>query len=152
MATVSKQTVASRRIVIVGKRIGRPFKTPPKGKRAPLSLLVRPTLKRLIDQRAQVNGRTQSAEAEAMLERLLALEETLETMRTDLSEIERGSIDAVLRRRGHKGIGSPYGVIWFPPGYPKIEHSRFDRSTNPTNLLTTQANQCVNPAENRRQH
>jgi hypothetical protein len=118
MAKVLKQLAAP-------KRIGRPFKAPPKGKRAPLSLLVRPTLKRLIDERAQVNGRTQSAEAEAMLERLLMLEETLETMRTTLSEIESGSVDAALKRRGYVPVRSPHGTIWFPPGYPQIEHSRF---------------------------
>ena len=55
MTTVLRKTDAP-------KRIGRPFKAPKKGKRAPLSLLVRPEIKRLVDARAKANSRTQSQE------------------------------------------------------------------------------------------
>ena len=51
------------------KRIGRPMKKPTPGARAQLGLKVPPSLKAKIDAAAVANGRTQSMEAEARLER-----------------------------------------------------------------------------------
>jgi hypothetical protein len=100
------------------KRIGRPLKPPSKGKRAPLSLLVRPDLKREIDKLATVNGRTQSAEAEALIERALAVEGTLKAMGTTLPQLRWKTAEAILRERGHLPKHTPHGDIWYPPGHP----------------------------------
>jgi hypothetical protein len=50
------------------KKQGRPVKPPAPGRRAPISLLVTPVLKRRIQQRAIVHGRTMAAETEALIE------------------------------------------------------------------------------------
>lgn len=52
-------------------RRGRPFTEPVAGKRAPLSLLVRAEIKRVVDDLARASGRTQSQEAEILIERCL---------------------------------------------------------------------------------
>jgi hypothetical protein len=107
------------------KRIGRPFKAPPKGKRASLSLLVRAEVKRHVDKLAQASGRTQSAEGEALIERALAYDRMLEAMRTTLAEMERGSVEAALHRLGYVSIRDAHGrKLWAEPGYP-IERSGF---------------------------
>ena len=59
------------------RRVGRPLKEST-GKRAQLSVLIRPDLLRAIREAAERNGRTQSQEAEHWLERLLVLEAVLD--------------------------------------------------------------------------
>ncbi len=71
------------------KRIGRPVKAPAPGKRAPLSLLVTPALKRRIEKAAQASGRTMAAEAEARLEASFHADE-LADIRTRLDEVSKG--------------------------------------------------------------
>jgi hypothetical protein len=110
-------------------RRGRPFKQPKKGKRAPLSLLVRAEIKRLVDERAKASGRTQSQEAEMLIERCLAYDQTLEAMRTNLEEMAEDRFEAALRRRGFrptlKMIDGKIWKSWAEPGYPGIESSGF---------------------------
>jgi hypothetical protein len=100
------------------KRIGRPLKPPSKGKRAPLSLLVRPDIKRDVDKLATANGRTQSAEAEALLERALAVESTLKWMGTTLPKLKQDLAEANFRERGYTWEHTPHGKIFYPPGHP----------------------------------
>jgi hypothetical protein len=104
------------------KIAGRPKKAPAAGKRAPLSLLVRPALKRLVDQMATANGTTQSAAAEFLIEQGIAVRQVLDAMGKTAEEIERGNADAALRRRGyvsHRFVAD--GRAWFfwtEPGFP----------------------------------
>jgi hypothetical protein len=98
------------------KRIGRPFKEPTKGKRAALGLLVRPEMKRLVDKRAKDNSRTQSQEAEAMLEGYLQYEQLVEATRQRLTEQLIESI--LLRHLWTRVRISKEGELWASPGYP----------------------------------
>jgi hypothetical protein len=100
------------------KRIGRPVKAPARGKRAPLSLLVTPKLKRRVEKAAQDNGRTMAAEAEALIEQGLAVTDVLTSMNTTLPELAQGRAEANFRERGYAWTHTPYGKIWWPPGHP----------------------------------
>jgi hypothetical protein len=119
-------------------RRGRPFKAPKKGKRAPLSLLVRAEVKQLVDERAKASGRTQSQEAEAMIERCLTYDQTMAAIGTTLAEMEKGNVESFLWRRGFTPIrpsgkdglplakeGGGYWTVWAEPGYPGIERPGF---------------------------
>jgi hypothetical protein len=97
---------------------GRPKKPPARGKRAPLSLLVRPALKRLVDQMATTNGTTQSAAAEFLIEQGIAVRAVLDAMGKTLADIERGNADAALRRKGYTPIRTTKGKLWAEPGFP----------------------------------
>ncbi len=100
------------------KRIGRPAKTPIKGKRVSLGLKVTAQVKRHIDEAARNSGRTQSQEAEALIEKALTYDRALEAMRTTLTKIKEGSIEAAFRSAGFIPCHSPYGKIWVPKDYP----------------------------------
>jgi TraY domain-containing protein len=50
------------------KRVGRPIKEPDPGERAPLSLRVRPMIKKKLEEAAELEGRSLSQEAEFRLE------------------------------------------------------------------------------------
>jgi hypothetical protein len=52
-----------------GKRLGRPLKAPTPGKRVALGLKVTAEIKQRIDEQARKSGRTQSQQAELMVER-----------------------------------------------------------------------------------
>jgi hypothetical protein len=101
---------------------GRPMKAPQRGKRAPLSLLVRPEIKRLVDKLATANGFTQSAQAEFLIAQGLNIQRVLDAMGKTLEEIERGNADAALRRRGYNHhrilIGDKPWSCWTEPGFP----------------------------------
>jgi predicted transcriptional regulator len=101
---------------------GRPMKAPQRGKRAPLSLLVRPEIKRLVDKLATANGFTQSAQAEFLIAQGLNIQRVLDAMGKTLEEIERGNADAALRRRGYSHhrivIGDKAWSFWTQPGFP----------------------------------
>jgi hypothetical protein len=107
------------------KRRGRPFKAPKAGKRAPLSLLVRAEIKHLVDERAKASGRTQSQEAEAMIERCLTYDQTLEAMRTTLADMQKDSVEAALFKFGYTAIRVPkpdrVWKVWAEPGFPGFE-------------------------------
>ena len=114
------------------KRRGRPFKAPKAGKRAPLSLLVRAEIKHLVDERAKASGRTQSQEAEMMIERCLTYDQTLEAMGTTLADMQKDSVEGALRRLGYTPMRVPNEdkpdrpwKLWAEPGYPGIERSGF---------------------------
>jgi hypothetical protein len=111
---------------------GRPIAEAAKGKRATMSFLVRPDLKRVIAQRAAISGRTLSAEGEAMLEGYLVFERTLTAMRTSLADMQQDTIAATLVRLGYTPVrsaqqkqdGTPW-KLWAEPGFPGIERSGF---------------------------
>lgn len=111
------------------KRRGRPFKAPKAGKRAPLSLLVRAEIKQLVDERAKASGRTQSQEAEMLIERCLQYDKTMEAMRSTLADIEKGSVEPALFRLGYTPIRTTkegkVWKLWAEPGFPGIERSGF---------------------------
>jgi hypothetical protein len=105
------------------KRVaGRPKKAPASGKRAPLSLLVRPALKRLVDRIATANGTTQSAAAEFLIEQGIAVRQVLDAMGKTLEETERGNADAAFQRRGYNRhrivVGGKAWFFWTEPGFP----------------------------------
>jgi predicted transcriptional regulator len=103
----------------MAKRIGRPpMKPPARGQRVSLGLKVTAEIKRHLDSAARVSGRTQSQEAEHLIEEGLQSRRMLDVMRTTLAEIERGSVEAAFRRQGYTPVHSPHGKIWLPPGYP----------------------------------
>src|SRR5262245_29666762 len=107
--------------------MGRPMKAPRRGKRAPLSLLVRPETKRLVDRLATRDGTTQSAMAEYLIEQGLAVRQVLDAVGKTLQEIESGNlrnVHAALLRAGFTVERYPVGnKIWKAyrePGYPRI--------------------------------
>jgi hypothetical protein len=107
------------------KRIGRPMKQPPRGTRVSLGLKVGADVKRRIDSAARASGRTQSQEAEHLIERALQYDRMLEAMRTTLADMERGSVETALYRLGYTPIRNADGKkLWAEPGYP-IERSGF---------------------------
>jgi hypothetical protein len=106
------------------KRIGRPLKAPAKGKRVSLGLKVTAEVKRHIDSAARASGRTQSQEAEHLIERALQYDQMLTAMHRTVAEIDTGNVDAAFRRKGYAPMRTPYGTAWMPPGYP-IEQSGF---------------------------
>ena len=77
-------------------------------------------MKRHIDQEAQDSGRTQSQEAERLIELALLYVEMFKAMNTPSEKI----LKSVFRKAGYTPHHSPYGDIWLPPGYP-VKRSGF---------------------------
>jgi hypothetical protein len=100
------------------KRVGRPPKPPAEGKRISLGLKVTAAVKRRIDKAAQDSGRTQSQEAEALIERAFLYDGMLQAIRTTLANISKGRIDAAFREAGFTAIHTPYGKVWVPRDFP----------------------------------
>jgi hypothetical protein len=104
-------------------RVGRPMKVPKAGARAPLSLLVRPQLKRRIESLAEASGATLSAEAESLLERALAYDDVLKATGTSIAEVALRFVDKTLRDRGYTWEHRPQGKVYYPPGHPSAPPS-----------------------------
>ncbi|MDA9521470.1 hypothetical protein XI06_14195 [Bradyrhizobium sp. CCBAU 11434] len=102
------------------KRIGRPVKPVQEGTRVSLGLKVRPEVKARIDTAARNSGRTQSQEAEHLIEMALAPITMLERMQQTFTEIERGNVEATFRRLGYMPLRTPHGTAWLPPGHPGL--------------------------------
>jgi hypothetical protein len=102
------------------KRIGRPPKKAARGeKRASLGLKVRIDIKRRIDEAAKNSGRTQSQEAEALIEKALTIEAVLAGMGSSDEKIIRQGLEAAARKLGYKPHVGVHGTEWYPPGHPK---------------------------------
>jgi hypothetical protein len=101
------------------KRIGRPLKPPAKGKRVSLGLKVTAEAKRHIDKAAQDSGRTQSQEAERLIESALLYAEMFKAMNTP----DKKLLASVFRKAGYTPRHTPYGDIWLPQGHPAAEKS-----------------------------
>jgi hypothetical protein len=101
------------------KRIGRPVKPPAKGtKRVPLGLKVATDIKDDLDKLATKSGRTQSQEAERLIEIALRFDELLEGMRAEVRKIRDGNIEAAFRAAGYIPIRQGDGQkVWVPKGY-----------------------------------
>ncbi|MFZ2075645.1 MAG: hypothetical protein WAV38_03140 [Xanthobacteraceae bacterium] len=131
--TVGPMTKAAKTAIEAGTisttaptvRIGRPMKPPAEGKRASLGLKVTAEVKAHIDAAARESGRTQSQEAERLIERALQYDELLEAMRTTVTKIKDGNIEAALRAAGYRSLHSPHGKIWVPTDYPLKQVSGF---------------------------
>ena len=110
-----------------GKRIGRPIKPALKHKRVSLGLKVTAKTKALIESLAQASGRTQSQEAEFLIERCLQYDETLRAMRRSVELIAKGNIENALHRAGWRPMRAlSTGVkTWAPPGSLGIEPDGF---------------------------
>jgi hypothetical protein len=109
------------------RRLGRPMKPPPpKGKRVSLGLKVTSEVKRHIDQAARASGRTQSQEAENLIERALQFDRVFKAMNTTLEQMERGNLRAGLQRLGCTPIrGADGHTLWAEPGHPAIKRGGF---------------------------
>jgi hypothetical protein len=94
-------------------------------RRIPLGLKVTAEAKRRIDAAARASGRTQSAEVEFRIERSFALDDLLKALNATDEQLTEKDLEARLRRRGHKAVGSPWGTIWLPPGHPDNQPSGF---------------------------
>jgi hypothetical protein len=112
------------------RRVGRPMKAPTgKQKRSQVTVLLRADIKRALVEGAKKNGRTLSAEGEAWFERLLAYDETLAAMRTDLATMQKDNIGPALWRAGftpeREMIDGKVWTKWAEPGYPGIPRTGF---------------------------
>jgi predicted transcriptional regulator len=111
------------------RRIGRPMKAPARGKRVSLGLKVRAEVKQRIDSAARATGRTQSQEAEALIEQALTYNTMLSAMNTSMQEIAKGNIEAAFRKAGYTAAHSSHGKIWVPQGYPMPRSGFIDQET-----------------------
>jgi len=100
------------------KRTGRPVKKAAPGSRVSLGLKVTAQIKDLLDAQAKVSGRTQSQEAEMMIERTIHYDRAFAAMKMTLEEIERGNLEAELQRKGYSFLRTEHGKVWLPPDYP----------------------------------
>jgi hypothetical protein len=126
-AEVTAKTLLERKVrpLDLKRAVGRPTKAPRRGKRAPLSLLVRPSTKQLVDRLATRDGTTQSAMAEYLIEQGIAVRQVLDAMGKTVEEIQSGNVHAALLRAGFavERYTDPDGKIWKAyrePGYPPI--------------------------------
>lgn len=110
------------------RRIGRPIKPAVGTSRVSLGLKVTSEVKRVIEALAVSSGRTQSQQAEHLIERCLQFDRTMEAMRATLESLETNSIEHALARKGWRLIrmrdqGENAIALWAPPGHllnPKI--------------------------------
>lgn len=107
----------------VKQRVGRPSKSVSPGQRFSLGLKVTAEIKQLIDTLARRTGRTQSQQAELMIEFYFQYQATLAALRTSLTMIEKDGVELRLFRQGWRPISSSKTSLklWAPPGYPEIE-------------------------------
>jgi hypothetical protein len=89
-----------------------------KARRIPVTLRMTPETKGRLDASALANGRSQSAEIEALIEKALNYDEVLRGMRTSVAEIVKGQVEAAMRSAGYITHRTPHGDVWLPPGYP----------------------------------
>jgi hypothetical protein len=88
-----------------GKRIGRPLKTALPGERPSLGLKVTAATKALIEALARASGRTQSAEAEYLIERCLQYDRTLMAIGVTERELSAAQAGFVTLNRGKRAAG-----------------------------------------------
>jgi hypothetical protein len=114
----------------LGKRSGRSIKEPKPGKRAQITLLVRPEIKRTLVRSARANTRTLSQEGEMVIERCLVHDRTLAAMNKTMEQIKRGNLEGALWREGYRPVRSVVGgkawKVWAEPGYPGIDPGGFE--------------------------
>ena len=104
------------------RRTGRPTKPAIGAARVSLGLKVTTETKRVIEALALASGRTQSQEAEHLIERALQFDEAMKSTRTTLESLETAHVEGVLARKGWKLIHmtDQHGRaadLWAPPGH-----------------------------------
>jgi hypothetical protein len=105
------------------KRIGRP---PKYGKRFALGLRVTAETKQAIEAAAKATGRTQSQQAEDMLERCRTYDALMEGMRTTVEQVTKGRIEQAFREAGYTETRSgPGGTIAWVLTASLAKHSGF---------------------------
>jgi hypothetical protein len=112
------------------RRAGRPTKPAVGVSRVSLGLKVTASTKRMIEALAIVSGRTQSQEAEHLIERCLQYDKTMESTRTTLESLETNSIEHTLARKGWRLVRmrdqhENSADLWAPPGHQMNPRSGF---------------------------
>jgi hypothetical protein len=107
------------------RKARRPAAAAEQQKRHQLAFIASAEVKELIVSMAQSSGRTQSQVVELLIERAITYDRTVASMNRSLDEIRRGNIEGALRAEGYVAGASPYGKIWYPPGYPLTHRSGF---------------------------
>jgi hypothetical protein len=92
-------------VTAAGRRIGRPIKPALPGERPSLGLKVTAATKALIEALASASGRTQSAEAEYLIERCLQYDRTLIAMGVTERELSAAQARFVTFNRGKRAAG-----------------------------------------------
>ena len=117
-----------------------PQQAPPRKQRVSLGLKVTSEIKHLIDSTARASGRTQSQEAEYLIELALNYRRALgefesrkEALRNQQREIERGNIEVVLRRLNWQKRHDPKTgqISWIPPDQHGLPPSGFILEEHP---------------------
>jgi hypothetical protein len=103
------------------RRRGRPpKKVTREKKRYPLGLIVSAKIKRIIDERAKRDAKTQSRIAEELVDQALHTEHMLRTLNVSLEQMDRAKLETELRRRNWKcdeiGRWSPPELHGLQPG------------------------------------
>ena len=110
-------------MVTTKKRIGRPMKKVVGRDRVALGLRVRAEVKQIIDQKAKQSGRTQSQEAEDLIERCLQFETHMQAMGTTMEMMEKQSFEAALFNAEYtpfrERIDGKVWKAWLEPGHPR---------------------------------
>jgi hypothetical protein len=113
-------------------RIGRPIKPAEAGTRVPLGLRVTADTKARVDQEARDSGRTQSQEAERLIElafQYLAAFGDFQAWKAkhsaDMQKLEHDNACAVLHRLGWQRIPTNRGDVYAPPGVAPFPASGF---------------------------
>lgn len=122
------------------RRIGRPIKAAKKGQRSMLGVFVGPDIRAKVAAAAKVSGRTLSREVEILIERAVAYDAFMASMKTTLEGLQGGQVEAELRRLGYVAIRDPVSgkKLWAEPGYPGIQQSGF-MAVEPGELEARQA-------------
>jgi hypothetical protein len=107
---------------VLRRQRGRPTKKVPKGERTQIGVIVSGKTKALLLKAMQESGRTISREAEHLIEKALAYDSVLASMKRTLEEMERGNVEAALHRLGYpmqrQIIDGKAWKSWGQPGHP----------------------------------
>jgi dissimilatory sulfite reductase (desulfoviridin) alpha/beta subunit len=125
---------------VLKRQRGRPLKKVPKGERTQIGVIVGGKTKALLLKAMQESGRTISREAEYLIEKALAYDSVLASMKRTLKEVEKDNVEAALWRKGYRPFrplikdkdgklltkedGRPW-TLWAEPGCPGFESSGF---------------------------
>jgi hypothetical protein len=112
------------------KRIGRPVKPSMTAKRVSLGLKVTSEIKRVIEALALASGRTQSQQAEYLIERALQYDRTMQAMQAAVESLEQSAVEDALHRKGWRLVRmrDQHGNsadLWAPPDHPWNVRSGF---------------------------
>src|SRR4051794_34274863 len=115
---------------VLQRQGGRRIKKVPRGERTQIGVIVGGKTKALLLKAMQESGRTLSREAEHLIEKALAYDSMLASMKRTLDEIARGDVETALRRLGYpmqrQVLGGKAWKSWGEPGHPAIQASGFE--------------------------